>query len=57
MEKNVESAHKKAKSMIRKLKADLKKASSLFQQTLEVKLQYENIIVSLISDPVTQEVT
>ena len=43
--------------MCKKLKKNLVKANSLFRTTLDVKLNYEEVITKLYNHPVTSAVT
>ena len=46
-----------AKNLIKKYTNDLKSARQLFKSTVEVKLQYEQVIAMLFSDEFTKEKT
>mmetsp|Transcript_4844 Transcript_4844/g.5899 ORF Transcript_4844/g.5899 Transcript_4844/m.5899 type:complete len:188 (+) Transcript_4844:246-809(+) len=50
---SLELAHKKAKTQLKSLQTDLKKANRLFKSTLQIKIQYEDVISRLAKDPIT----
>ena len=53
----LEQGLKQAKELYSKVKKNLKKAKSLFESTLSVKLMYEKVIAQLVKDPKTSEAT
>ena len=56
-QEKLESEHKSMKKRLAQLKFDLKKANELFKTTLEVKLEYEKVLVKLMKSRVSHDFT
>jgi len=54
---SLEKAQKLAKKRLTGMQYNLKKASSLFNSTLKVKLEYEQVLASLMKNPRSHEMT